>query len=407
MKKILKLPAFLIAAVMLLSLCACSGGDSEYPVKIASYTISEKPDSVVCLSDSAADIIIACGYSSVITMRSDECTQEELEGITSAGSKSDPDTSKIIEENPDVVFADKTISDEAFDELEENGIVVLRMVSASTNDELKLLYKSISAVLGGDVSGRENGESRAEAIITTMNDLQRLIPDSDTVITACYFYDADGNAASDSTFCGNLFSYANVVNVCTSDDYEEAFDIIELSDPQYIFCDTGVKEQILADDRYADFSAVKSGNIYEIDSLEFERQGNSITEVLSYIIGVIYPELSDSSSDESSEQESSEEESSEESSEASVYTSFEITEDMVYGYGDSDDNITEIQQRLVELGFMDDDPTGYFGEVTLAAVEAFEEANGLDVDGELSYDDLILLFSSDAESAQSNSSASD
>ena len=44
--------------------------------------------------------------------------------------------------------------------------------------------------------------------------------------------------------------------------------------------------------------------------------------------------------------------------------------------------VAELQARLMELGFMDnDEPTNYFGNITEAAVVAFQRQNKLDKDG--------------------------
>ncbi len=431
-----RISAVILAAIMILCFAACSKNSDKdnYPVKIANYTFEEQPDSVVCLSDSVADIIIACGYASSIKGRSDECTQDEIAAVNSVGTKSSPNTQKILELSPDVVFADKTLDKNIIDKLKKEDVIVLTMAQAKNSEQLTSLYGNICALLNGNVTGRKNGESKAGSILITMDDLQRIIPEKEVVITACYLYDTDGNCADNDTFCGKLFSYANAVNIAPESAAGlNIFESISRSDPQYIFCDKGVKQKIENDERFKNFSAVKSGNIYEIDRTVFERQGNSITQVLSYIIETMYPEISstsqnlpessdtqnsknessdesseessdDESSDESSEEssndessdESSEESSSDESSDESSTTALQITDDMKYSLYDEDDNIRIIQERLIELGYMNDSATGYYGGVTTNAVEDYEEANGLTVDGTLDSDDLRLLFSNDA-----------
>ena len=77
-----------------------------------------------------------------------------------------------------------------------------------------------------------------------MDDLQRLIPESKVLVTACYLYDEKGTSLKDDTPSGKLFEYLNAVNVCkagVADD--EAFNALKLANPQYIFCDIGVKEK--------------------------------------------------------------------------------------------------------------------------------------------------------------------
>ena len=433
--------AVMLVVSMIFCFAACSDSSKdEYPVKIASYTFNEKPDSVVCLSDSVADILIACGYAESIDARSDECTQDEISSLPSVGKKAEPNTQKIIELSPDVVFADKSLDDSVADKLQSENITVLTMVPARTTEELTLLYENICSVVDGKITGSETGKNKANAISLTMDDLQRLVPEKNVVVTACYIYNAQGTAASDNTLCGKLFSYANTVNVCSHElSGNNMLNALKLSDPQYIFCNTGVKNQIIADDFFKNFTAVKNNRIYEIDASVFERQGNSMTQVLSYIIETIYPELSSSSqsstaetsvqssapessnetsensnetsessnetsenSNETSENSSEISENSDESSTESTVTadnSLEITDDMQYQNGEEDDNIKIIQNRLIELGYMDEDATGYYGNVTEESVRKFEENNNLTVDGIADNSDLKLLFSADVKAA--------
>lgn len=50
--------------------------------------------------------------------------------------------------------------------------------------------------------------------------------------------------------------------------------------------------------------------------------------------------------------------------------------------GESYEIVADLQERLMELGFMDnDEPTEYYGEVTHAAVQIFQRQNGLPTDG--------------------------
>ena len=442
MKRIISV---VMSAVLALGAAGCSymSPDAEYPVKIAGYTFDEKPESIVCLDDSVADILIACGYAELIKARSDECTQEEIEDIKTVGSEKKPDVNKIISANPDVVFVNKTLSGDVRNKLEEENINVLTMVKAKNNEDLSVLYESICAVAGGDKSGRKKGSEKANSVVTTMGDLQRIIPESDFLMKVCYMYDIEGDVVYDDTFGANLFKYANALNICGHED-GDVIQKITLSEPNYIFCDTGVKEQLEKDDVLKNLSAVKEGNVIEIPKNIFERQGNSITQVLSEMIEIMYPALSggnseelsektesseesseieesseesseieesseesseiEESSEESSEiEESSEEsseieESSEESSEASVIVvvaddSLNIRPGMRYRVGEEDNNVKIIQQRLKDLGYFKGEVTGYYGEKTSKAVSDYEVTNRIDPDGNLSTPELYLLFS--------------
>ena len=186
----------------------------------------------------------------------------------------------------------------------------------------------------------------------------------------------------------------------------------------------------MSDEKFQNVDAVKNNQVYEIDKNEFRRQGDSMTDVLSYIIETIYPELAgsqqsgenskeasgeqsaDTSKQENSKQESSKSENSKqessksensksESSKAEADDSLKITEDMAFGQGDENDDIKKIQQRLKDLGYGDfkDGITNYFGEQTAKAFKAFQKNNGMSADGFASYEALKLLFSADVKPA--------
>ncbi len=425
-----KLFTLLSAAALLVTTTACFGsGDNEYPVKIAGYTFNSRPDSVVCLSDSVADILVSCGYSNLITARSDECTQDELVNVPSVGSKTSPDASKIEKLDPDVVFMDETVADGFKDRINNDNIKFMNMATAQNSNDLTVLYESLSSIMEGNKTGREKGDKMASSLLVTLGDLQRIVPEVDIAKKACYLYNTDCDAVTDNTFGGKLFEYANVVNICGGcRSRVDVLNAVNRDNPEYIFCPVGVKDKIMSDKKFSSVSAVKNGQVYEIDRNEFLRQGDSMTDVLSYIIETIYPEIDnkEQSAEESGEQKneqssntpesgnpkqenSKQENSDKESSKITADNSLEITDDMAFGQGDKDNDIKKIQKRLKDLGYGDfkEGITDYFGEQTAKAFKAFQKNNGLSTDGYASPEALRLLFSADVKPAKSNNNNSD
>lgn len=68
-------------------------------------------------------------------------------------------------------------------------------------------------------------------------------------------------------------------------------------------------------------------------------------------------------------------------------------------YGDEGDDISRIQTRLYELGYLATENlvTGNFGDSTLAAVEKLQEVNGLDKDGKVGRKTMNLLYSDEVK----------
>jgi len=59
--------------------------------------------------------------------------------------------------------------------------------------------------------------------------------------------------------------------------------------------------------------------------------------------------------------------------------------------GDQNDTVVQIQDCLVQMGYLDD-ITGTYDEATVAAVKAFQSANGLKADGKCGPLTLQVLF---------------
>lgn len=64
--------------------------------------------------------------------------------------------------------------------------------------------------------------------------------------------------------------------------------------------------------------------------------------------------------------------------------------------GMQSDDVKALQQRLIELGYLDDSADGIFGERTLIAVKFFQQDAGFDVDGIASPQMQALLYSENA-----------
>jgi peptidoglycan hydrolase-like protein with peptidoglycan-binding domain len=81
--------------------------------------------------------------------------------------------------------------------------------------------------------------------------------------------------------------------------------------------------------------------------------------------------------------------------------------------GDQNPQVTRVQKRLQELKFFPEEPTGYFGEVTVDAVKKFQRDRGMTPDGIIGAETEAALFSTtnqtdnpfNSDSFLSNSSA--
>lgn len=74
------------------------------------------------------------------------------------------------------------------------------------------------------------------------------------------------------------------------------------------------------------------------------------------------------------------------------------TPDPTLEYGMENEKVTELQNRLMDLGYLDiDEPTQYYGNATKTAVQHFQRQHGLDQDGIAGPKTLELIYSSEAK----------
>ncbi len=87
------------------------------------------------------------------------------------------------------------------------------------------------------------------------------------------------------------------------------------------------------------------------------------------------------------------------SSSAKAAEGHEVDKDAVV-WGNSNDAIKKLQKRLKELGYFNVYATGYYGDTTAAAVEAFQKRNGLSQTGKCNSATLNKIYSDSAKPAK-------
>lgn len=389
-KWIRRAAAVALCALLVLSTAACSQPANvesgamtpDYPVTINEVTIDAKPQKVAVLSGSLADVVLAMGYETSLALASEDCTQSELEVLTKVSAT---DSASIISSGVDLVLAE-SMDDATRTALEEAGITVLVVNRATNREDFERLYSEVGSALNGASTGSTAGIQAAQKIFSSLDDLARLVPESSTVVTACYISDLSGKAVTGNELGSVMMSYIGLTNVFKGrTDGTFTYEDLKLSDPTMIFCTEEVRTQILADAQYAKLSAVQNGRVYAIDPHYMEWQGNTVYNAAIDMMGLAYPELTESSEPSVTMELGTAEPSA---TPAPEYTAL--------AQGDEGDAVLAMQERLAELGYLTEEYGGTYGETTAAAVSAFQAGNGLKETGEADVETLALLFSAEA-----------
>lgn len=389
------LAVFLTAMLAISSLSGCShasdvasgAGDKDYPAKIGDVIIKKEPAGTAVLSPNIASVILATGYEAGLKARSADCTQSDLSVLPVVTAD---DAQKIRDLGADIVFAD-SLTESQKSAMEKAGLTVLTLSSATSREDLERLYSNVGSVLKGARTGYQQGKDAADGICQTIDDITRVVPESDTPVTAVYLYNAKGGAATGDMLSGQLVEAAGLTN-SASGGKGGTFKVSDLSvaDPKYIFCAKGVKAELEASAEYGKLTAVKEKRVYEMDPGLMTLQGEELIQAVSFMAGTVHPELLQSTS--SSEPSGSSSPSS--SGASQVGTDLNLNQTLKNGT--QSDDVLKMQNRLEELGYMFVKPTGLYAEATAQAVKDFQYLNGMTVTGVADPATLKKLFSSDA-----------
>ena len=132
------------------------------------------------------------GYETSLSLASDDCTQPDLQVLPKVSAT---DAQSVISAGVDLVLAE-TMDDSEKQALENAGITVLLLTRAKNREDFERLYAQVGTALNGGSTGYNVGVKAAQKIFSSLDDLSRLAPESNTVVTACYISNVNGSAVT-------------------------------------------------------------------------------------------------------------------------------------------------------------------------------------------------------------------
>ncbi len=442
MKKLVSiLLAALLCCAVVMPLAGC--GNENFPVTVANITIQKEPRAIVVLDPSAADIISYMSYDAKIVGRSAEVDQSYLAVAPAFGTAASPDVGSIIASGAEVVFANEAIPDDAVEALKQKDIKVIKMSLADSPSALETNYLTIGKILGGAKTGEAKGKESYQKLIEHMERLKIEATSANSTVlnTACYLYSGRGGLRlmTSGTYVDMLIGYTGAVNVAVNIDQNNVDEnTLKIANPNYVFYDSeetlnAVKQSAVL----SKLTALSANKTLMITNPEISRQGLTALETLEKMVYFMHPELqknkpADNTATQAATQATqaatqattqaattapqaattapqattapAQQATTAAATEAkSVAEQYKIDiKDLTLAYEDENDDVQKMQQRLFDLGYIDDkeNVTGYYGDVTKAAIEAFQKKSKLDENGdEANAKTLEALFMSNAPKA--------
>ncbi len=385
MKNMKRVLSILCIAVLLLTLLAgckrtvnveSGAAEQDYPVSVLDIEISSKPEKVVVLSQSIADVILALGYEAQVVGVTADCTQTAYTETTRVDVTA-LESITILE--PDVVLADAATPDATRTMLQEAGLKVAYVAAPTNRADFERMYSEVGTVLAGASTGYTEGVEVANDICQTLDDIERIIPETNGVATtAAILFDLNGSGVVGGMFLDSVMDSAGLDNVFSGqkDSYDPA--MLRALNPDFIFCTEDVANE-LKGSAYAALNAVVNDHVVVIPEEQCVRMGRTVIALATTMAGSAYPELLESHSQDPT---------------TSVgQVSYEALEP-----GEENDDVYQMQEKLFALGYLTVATyDGYYGAATQEAVRAFQENNGLEADGIAGEETLRVLYSEDAK----------
>lgn len=408
MSMLKRIAAATMGALLLVpALAGCGTGNAtgsaanvkDWPATVNEVTIHEEPKGVAVASPNLADVVLSLGYETQLKSKTEDCTQEALSPLPNIPADQ---VDNIKAAGATLLLTDHKLEESLLSAYQQAGISVVTVPAAQNRSGLSTLYAAVGTAMRGAVTGAEKGKKAAQSVFITIDDVTRMIPQSNVVKTGVYLFGTDGSAATGDMLAGALLEAAGMTNIAKENTGGKLeLDALKRGNPQYIFCPTGLKAKLSATDGYKDLDAVKNNQVFEMEPSLMTLQGQGMLSAVTYMAGIVYPELLQTSSGAAP--------STSAAPSGETIPNSTIPAGTTLKLDDQNDQVLAMQNRLKDLGYMFMNPTGLYGDGTKQAVIDFQLENGMETTGTADPETLAKIFSKDAVhadgSAGSGSSA--
>jgi iron complex transport system substrate-binding protein len=269
--------------------------EAAFPVTVeasnGSVTIAEQPERIVSMSPTATEMVFAIGAGDQVEAVDGESDFPE-EVPTTDLSAYEFNAEAVAGYEPDLVL----IADDAGDNvkaLDALSIPVLNLTAAQTIDDI---YTQLDVL--GDATGHpDEADEVIDGMKADIDELTSDLPEGDRLT---YYHELDDTlySVTSDTFIGQVYALAKLENIADavggdSGGYPQlSAEHIVQSDPDLIFladveCCQQSAETLAKRAGFADLTAIKEGNVVELDDDIASRWGPRVVELLQTIVDAV------------------------------------------------------------------------------------------------------------------------
>lgn len=280
-----------------------TGGD-VFPLEIVDQVgravrIEKSPEKIISLAPSNTEILYALGLEDRLVGVTEYCDYPEAaRQKPKIGGYSTVDIEKVVDTEPDLIFATKIHKDEVTPRLEGLGLAVVTLDPANVEE----VMESINLI------GRVTGKGEAASHLTAeMEGQVKAVTDKTSALAEgqrprvfyVLWYDPITTVGAGNRI-NDLIIKAGGNNIAGDlPDYPDmSLEAVISMNPQVIIADVGHGsgedlnyQYALSDERFKDIDAHQNNRVYKIDSDLVSRPGPRIIEGLESFAKFIHPEL--------------------------------------------------------------------------------------------------------------------
>ncbi|PYF03074.1 ABC transporter substrate-binding protein [Ureibacillus chungkukjangi] len=259
-------------------------------------TFEEVPKTIVSLQPSNTEILFELGVGEQIigATEFDTYPEEALE-IERISDSMTINTERVVELQPDVIFAYTVGEETHIEQLDNAGLKVFVIQTASTIEDVYGDIEQIAEVL--------KVEEKADEIVTGIENQIEAVQEKTVSLDKkekVYFEispSPDIWSVGSGTFQQELIEAAGVENIYA--DQQSWFAVSEedliIRNPEAIITTVNYSEdpkgEILAREGWSNITAVQNEEVYELNADILDRPGPRIGEAIELIASTIYPEI--------------------------------------------------------------------------------------------------------------------
>lgn len=268
---------------------------AKYPITIedskgTKIEITKEPERIISMGPSLTELVYKFGLSEKLVARTDYCDYpEEAKEVASIGDFYSMDIEKIIDLDPDVIFASAHFDEDVNERLLELGIKVIVLYEEKDFNGVYDIVNTFGKVFSKDKEASEivkNMKAVVEEVNNKTKDLEQL-----SVYYVVDFGEYGEYTATGDTYIADLIKLAGGNNVAKdATGWLYSLEALVEADPDVIIINNLRKEEFLNSANYKDLSAVKNGKVFGIDSNLIDRQTDRSPLGIKAMAEIFYPE---------------------------------------------------------------------------------------------------------------------